>query len=227
MRETLHRTLLSNLVITVGSILLLATSVYAGTACQSIQQTVDAYIKGSPSIYCKYTPEFGDTEIKIWRDCDYRSVARTTTTYSAGSVDQTSSGTTTCCRPNLWCGDPKNTYTQSYTNTYYKTKITTEYCDGHSETNEWPYGTVIYHPFYSIQGTCGSPGNSVGTTQVEQGNTDCSAFVTHSLISTISIPADCNNCFGSSDPCCGSTDPCCGSKDPCCGKPDCDQCPLQ
>ncbi len=224
------RIILLNLVLSVISLWAFAKPVYAITACQNVQQAVDWYLKNPPNNYCKYTPEFGATEIKIWRDCDSRSTAPKTITYSAGSIDSTYTGTAQCCYVPTGCyyytNPIRTNYTyETYTNINYKTLENTEYCDGHTATRE--YSSIGYNGFHFnyYQGTCGNPSSwYTSPPQVVQQVLDCSQYVTHYLIGTISIPSDCDDCFGSTDPCCGSKDPCCGSKDPCCGNPVCDDC---
>ncbi|ACM19394.1 hypothetical protein Geob_1033 [Geotalea daltonii FRC-32] len=200
------------------------TPAYAVTPCQSIQQQVDLYLNNPPSIYCKYTPEFGESEVKIWRDCDYRPAAIKTVTYSPGTINYTQSGTVTCCYPDRNCYLPENQYKDTYTNTYYKTIVKNEYCDGHITTNEYSYGMNWIYNYASYTGYCATPGSSNLQTYVVPQHEDsaayCASQVTRYLYTTISIPANCNDCYDSSDPCCGSTDKCCG-KGPCCGDPCC------
>lgn len=211
MSITQNRILQLNMIFSFLSFLMFSSPLYAGTACQDVQQRVDWYLKNPPQQYCKYTPELGETEIKIWRDCDFRPEVVTTHTYSTGSVDHIQNATTICCSP-TGCSN------QSYIVTYYNTLSKKEFCDGHVEINESPYGSVPYRSFSCAQATCNNPTTCPPSPIVEL-QRDCSPYIQHTLYTTISIPADCNKCFGSSDPCCGNSDPCCGNPDPCCGDP--------
>ncbi len=209
---------------------------YAITPCQGVQQTVDLYVNANLGQYCKYTPEIGESEVTIWRDCDYRSTIIVARTYSVGSIDFTQSGTRICCNQNTicyWNGVliPDTWYSESYTDTYYKENIKAEYCDGHFETTVMNYGTTAYAPFppkhfRCTQGACGGSGSCDLTPVVVPQDIDCSHYVTHTLYTTIPIPSECN-CLDPTDKCCiNPDDECCGDPDPCCGTP-ADQCCLR